>query len=126
MKRRFLSVLIASFMAGACEKGTTGVAATSPVSPTATVAGISISISPLGPNSGLARTWTFQATAVARLANGSDQDVTGATSWISSNPTVATISAAGTITGQGPGRTEIRGTYQGVSRSVFFCLEEDC
>jgi hypothetical protein len=39
---------------------------------------------------------------------------------------VARISPTGTITGQGPGRTEIRATYQNLSRSVFFCLEDDC
>jgi hypothetical protein len=125
MTRWFLSVFVASFLAGACDKAAS-VPQTSPVSPTAAAVGLSISISTTGMNSGLARTWTFQATAVARFANGSDQNVTDAAAWISSNPDVARISPTGTITGQGPGRTEIRATYQGLSRSVFFCLEDDC
>lgn len=126
MKHWFLSVLVASFLAGACDKATTDLPRTLPASPTATLVGLSISISPLEINRGLARTWTFQATAVARFANGSDQSVTDAATWISSDPAVARIAPTGTITGQGPGRTEIRATYQGLSRSVFFCLEEDC
>jgi len=125
MTRGFLRVVVAFFLAGACDKAGTGLPPTSPVSPAPAVVGLTISIA-TAPNAGLARTWTFQATAVARFADGSDQNVTGTTTWMSSAPAVATIAANGAIAGQGPGRTEIRATYQGLSRSVFFCLEDDC
>jgi hypothetical protein len=52
--------------------------------------------------------------------------VTEGVTWTSSNPAVASISPTGAITGQGPGQTEIRARYGGVSALVFFCLELDC
>jgi hypothetical protein len=126
MTRCFAGVVVASFLAGACGKAATSLPRGSPLSPAAQVAGLTVSISQTSAGAGLARTWTFQATALARFADGSEQNVTEAAAWISSAPGVARISPTGAITGQGPGRTEIRATYQGLSRSVFFCLEDDC
>lgn len=58
---------------------------------------------------------TYQLTATAQYSDGSTADVTGTAAWASSDAQVATVSAAGLVTGHASGSVEIRATYQGVS-----------
>lgn len=44
--------------------------------------------------------------------------VTGSTTWVSSDPTIATVSSGGLVTPVAPGSCTVTGTYQGVSDSV--------
>jgi len=47
-------------------------------------------------------------------------DVTGAATWESANPYVATVSATGLVTPKAVGTAKITATYKGLSRSVTF------
>jgi hypothetical protein len=53
-------------------------------------------------------------TGQARADRGS-ADVSTQTTWVSLNPTVATVTAVGVVTALASGRAEIRGQYQGLS-----------
>jgi hypothetical protein len=57
---------------------------------------------------------TFQLTAMARMSDGSTQDVTKTATWASSNPLLATVSA-GMVSVLGTGELDMRATYQCVS-----------
>ncbi len=57
-----------------------------------------------------------QIEARATYADGSIENITGAvTSWTSSNPAIATISAAGVLTGFAPGVVDLSVTFAGLS-----------
>jgi uncharacterized protein YjdB len=56
---------------------------------------------------------TSQLTAIERLSDGTDQDVTNQTSWESSNPAVFTVSATGLVTATSVGEAAIRASYWG-------------
>jgi hypothetical protein len=56
-----------------------------------------------------------QFTAVASLAGGVTQDVTGAATWSSSNTAVATVSATGLVSAVAAGNAVISATYSGVA-----------
>jgi hypothetical protein len=58
---------------------------------------------------------SFQLTATAHLADGSTLDVTNLSTWVSSDPTNATVSSVGFVTVTGKGTIEFRATYQGIS-----------
>ncbi len=61
-----------------------------------------------------------QYQAIAIYDDGSNQNVTGVTTWLSANSVVADVSngaARGQATGLGAGTTSITGTYMGVSAS---------
>jgi len=61
-------------------------------------------------------------TAMARLSDGSNRDVTSAASWSTSNPSIATVSATGLATVVGSGDVELRATYQNVVGSLAIDL----
>ena len=124
MKAGVLGLLVLSIVAVGCSSTTNELTGPTPATPT--VVGLTLSITSRGDRFGLARTWNYQATATARFSSGSEVDVTNSARWTSSNPSVATVSAGGAITGAGPGMTEIRAAYEGVSGGVFFCLEMEC
>jgi hypothetical protein len=121
MKRFVIAPLIVSAISAGCDSTTNRMSA-----PTPTLVGLTLAINTVGDRSGLARTWGYQATATARYSDSSAQDVTNTATWTSSNPAIARISPTGTITGEGPGVTEIRAMYQGFASAVHFCLETDC
>jgi hypothetical protein len=58
-----------------------------------------------------------QLSAVARLSDGSAQDVTRSAVWTSSNPSLATVSS-GYVAGVASGDVEITATYQGMGGST--------
>ena len=126
MLSRLFTVMFVFAAAVGCNSTSNGLFEPTPTAPTPTVVALTLSITTSGDRSGLARTWNYHATAIAHYSDGSSQDVTTTATWTSSNQAVARISPAGTITGEGPGMTEIRATYQGVTRTVFFCLEINC
>ena len=80
-----------------------------------TVAGSvqSISVTPANPTSVLGLPVTFTATAV--LSNGTTMVVTGAASWVSSDASVATVTASGVATPVKAGSATITATYLGKS-----------
>jgi hypothetical protein len=61
---------------------------------------------------------TSQFTAKAKLSNGTTQDITTQATWQSSNTAVATVSAAGLVTVQAFGSTDISASYQSVTGRV--------
>jgi hypothetical protein len=75
--------------------------------PSATVTAVSVT-SPTVTGS------TFQLTATARLSDGSTRDVTAISSWTTSNPLIASVSATGLVSVVGSGSVELRATYQNV------------
>jgi len=77
--------------------------------PTPTVS--SVAVAGTAPNVGL----TAQFTASALLSNGTTQNVTSQATWQSSNTSIATVNAAGIVTGVAPGDVDITATYQAVA-----------
>ncbi len=71
----------------------------------------SLSITPAGAS--IAAGTTQQFTAIGNFSDGSTQDVSSQTTWVSSDPTVVTINGAGTATGAGIGTAQIAASYQG-------------
>ncbi|HEY1912624.1 MAG TPA: carboxypeptidase regulatory-like domain-containing protein [Vicinamibacterales bacterium] len=63
-------------------------------------------------------TTTFQLSATAKLSDGTTQDVTGTAHWESSDTTVATVSATGTVFVMGSGSVSLKATYQNVTGSL--------
>ena len=58
---------------------------------------------------------TQQFKATGTISDGTVEDITSQVTWASSNPTVATISAAGLATGIAPGKTSITATLSDVT-----------
>ncbi len=58
-----------------------------------------------------------QFSAVATLAGGVSEDVTGSATWSSSNTAVASVSATGTVTSLAAGAAVISATFSGVAGS---------
>jgi hypothetical protein len=67
--------------------------------------------------SGASTNSSFQLTAIARLSDGSTQDVTRSATWASSNTQIATVSSTGYVTVVGNGELDVQVTYQGVTGS---------
>ena len=61
---------------------------------------------------------TIQLSATARFVDGSSRDVTSSATWISSDPTLATVSSSGLLTAGGSGAVDVRATYQGVTGAL--------
>jgi len=80
-----------------------------PTTPTPTVS--SIAVAGTAPNVGL----TAQFTATATMSNGTTQNVTSQATWQSSNAAIATVNAAGIVTGVAPGDVDITATFQSVA-----------
>ena len=57
---------------------------------------------------------SMQLSATARMSDGSSRDATSGSTWESSNPVLASVSSAGTVTVIGSGELDVRATYQGV------------
>jgi uncharacterized protein YjdB len=68
---------------------------------------------------------TVSVRALVQNQNSSSQDVTGTTTWTSSNPRVATITIGSTvtITAVAPGTTDIQATFAGLSNSFRFSVQ---
>lgn len=106
--------------ASALAEGTTSISATySGVSgaTTLTVAKAvkSISVTPTNPTTVLGVSLPFTATAT--LSNDTSLTVTPSASWVTSNPSVATVTAGGIATPAAAGSATITATYLGVSGS---------
>lgn len=87
---------------------------TPPTAPTPTTTN-SVQVRATGDASGpLEAGQTRQLVATATLSTGANPDVTGQSTWQSSAPAVATVSASGLVTAVGEGDAEISATYQSV------------
>ena len=102
-------LILLAFMPVACGGGD------DPVSPTAPSREVSISIA--GPTS-LVVGASSQFTATAMLSDRSTEDVTNSATWTSSNTTVATVAAAGSVTARQMGVATIRATHAGLISEV--------
>jgi hypothetical protein len=74
-----------------------------------------VAISVTGPS---ASTASFQLTAIARLSDGSTQDVTQSATWQSSSPQSATVTATGYVSIVAAGEVDLGATYKGVAGSL--------
>jgi len=61
---------------------------------------------------------TIQLAATGRFVDGSTRDVTSAATWVSSDSSLATVSASGLVTAVGTGSVDVRATYQGVTGAL--------
>jgi len=78
------------------------------VSKTAVLSVQSVSSVAIAPNPvTIAQGTSRRFTATATLADGTTQDVTSSVTWVSTTPTIATITNAGWVTGLAPGTTTI-------------------
>ena len=109
-----LAFTIATMVAVGAMVSACGHNAASPAAPTApgsAVSSIAVTSAPVSNAS-------IQMTAMAKLADGSSQDVTRTAAWESSNPAVATVSPTGMVSVVGAGELDVRATYQSVSGSM--------
>jgi hypothetical protein len=84
------------------------------ISQTAVLSVQSLTSVAVAPNSAsIAQGTARQFKATATLADGTTQDVTPSVTWISSAPTIATISSTGFATGIAPGTTTIGAEFGG-------------
>jgi hypothetical protein len=77
---------------------------------------VSITVSPT--NATITTGGSQQFTANGTYSNSSTQDITSQVTWSSTNTAVATVNAAGLVTGVSPGKTAISATLAGVSGST--------
>ena len=107
---------VAAIALGSCGGGKGGSSApTTPTSTTPTVTAVTVT----APASTAKPGDSAQFTATAVMSNSSTQTVTTQSTWQSSNPTLATVSAfSGVVTALAPGEMDIRATYQTVSGSA--------
>jgi Big-like domain-containing protein len=114
MKRRSLCfslvIIIVGFAISCSSNSATGPSST-PASPSATLASITVS----GGTNLTTAGQQGQLTATAHYSDGTTQDVTAGATWQSSNGGIATVSAAGVVTAVGSGTATITVTYQGKS-----------
>src|SRR5438874_4956331 len=77
---------------------------------------LSIAVTPANPSTPKGTTQQF--TATGSYSDGSTQDLTGSATWVSSNPSVATITAGGLASGVAQGTSQINATFGGVTGST--------
>ncbi len=108
--RAFVGLAITFFGAGCSSDPVSA----SPAAPSATVSRILVAGTPpaIGTSS--------QFTAVAVLADGSNQPVTSQAMWRTSNPSVATVTSAGMVTAASNGSVEISATYANTTGMLSF------
>jgi hypothetical protein len=104
-------VLAASIVAAALL--TVGCGDNQPAAATPVLSAITLTAAPNGN--------VLQVTATAVYSFGPTRNVTGEARWESSNTTVVEVTQTGGVTAVGPGRAEIRATYQGVVGVLALC-----
>jgi len=102
-------LLVCGLMMAACHSSTTPTTTTAATSTaTATTYSLAVSGSPI--LSGLRE--RSQMSAIITNEDGTTQDVTKTSTWLSSDTTVATITSAGVVTTITPGHTHLTAVYQ--------------
>lgn len=95
-----------AMLCAACgDKSSPTTPSSSPPPPNATVRAVVLSSTPTSAS-------TFQLAARADLSDNTSRDVTTLAKWDTSNPALASISAAGVLTVLGSGQIEVRATYE--------------
>ncbi len=61
---------------------------------------------------------TSQLQATAHMSDGTTQNATALSAWVSGTPGVATVSSSGLVTGQGAGQSTVTATFGGKSGQV--------
>lgn len=72
----------------------------------------------VGPSASLQTGMTVQMSAVGTYNDGSQKSLRSGIFWNSDTPTVATVNSSGLVTGVGPGKAVISGSYQTVTGSA--------
>jgi hypothetical protein len=112
LDRRLPALVIALWIAGACGSNTTPVTATPPPAPTPTlIPGYPLTVTGNTALTTVGETSQLTATAVFS-PDGARIEVTNDTRWVSSDPSIATISAAGVLNAVHFGATSIQATYR--------------
>ena len=107
-----LAGFTAAWLLEACAGSSPSTVAPTPVDSGKTAAAVvSITVSGSAPLPGT----TSQFSATATLSDGTTQAVTSVASWSSSNSSIATVSATGTVRGIAAGDADITSTYQTIS-----------
>ena len=70
----------------------------------------------------IAKGETLQLTATGQYSDQSTADLTNHINWISDNPSIATVSTTGLVTGSGQGTTTIRSNINGVESEAPFTI----
>lgn len=119
MRIRSLCVmLLAGLVVAGCDSDCPTPTAPSSPNPGLTVASLTIS----GPEQ-LEVGQTAQLTATARLSDGTSQDVTTATAWVTNNVNICTINAAGVLTAVAAGQCTVNAVFQNVTGThVVVCF----
>ena len=99
-------VIVVVALTTACGKSSSN---SSPTAPSRTVTGVTI-----GGSTTVSEGGTAQLTATAQYSNQTSETVTNQATWISSNPTVATVSATGLLTALRTGSVDVSATFQNV------------
>src|SRR5262249_48624622 len=68
---------------------------------------------------------TGQLAAFAKLSNGSEINIGDQATWISTNPSVITVAAAGSISAVAPGQSTVSATYQGKTGTISLTVMPD-
>lgn len=68
----------------------------------------------------------FPLQAVAKYSDGTSVDITSAASWTSSATNIATVDAAGNVTGFAIGSSTVTATYQGFTDTCAVTVLADC
>jgi len=103
-----LSVLVAALLGVACHSSTSPTTTTT--STTTTTPTYSLTVSGSSILTGLKERSQMNATIIN--GDGTTQDVTGTSTWLSSDTSVATITTKGVVTTIAPGATHLTAVYQ--------------
>ena len=98
-----VAVAVAGLPASACKATPTAASSATTIS--------SVSVTGTVPAIGS----TAQYTATVTFGDSSTKDVSGTATWVSFNPSVATVSPTGVVTAVAPGTSVLEATYQGAA-----------
>jgi Carboxypeptidase regulatory-like domain/Bacterial Ig-like domain (group 2) len=115
--KRVALVVISTLLTVTCDSDRSLRSPTTPSAPPLTTLAIRSVIQGTPPSLPPGR--TTQLNLIARFNDGSERDVTTEAQWTSSQVQIATVDA-GAVTGQAPGRANIRATY--MSRDAFLAI----
>jgi Carboxypeptidase regulatory-like domain/Bacterial Ig-like domain (group 2) len=111
-------VALAALTAAACSS-TPAAATPTPSTPTPTPTPAPVTVSSVVVSGGPSLPGvSFQLTAMAKMSDGTSQDVTSSAKWESSDVTLAVVATTGMVTVNGSGSVTLKATYQNVAGTV--------
>jgi Carboxypeptidase regulatory-like domain len=112
-----LALLIATACGGASAPTAPSATAATGATGVTTASSLALSGATMSPS-------VVQVTATAVLADGTTRDVTAASTWTTSNASVAVVSPSGLVTVVGSGDVDIRAAYQNLAGSLRLALSQ--